>query len=189
MRLRPIEKPTGLVLRIAYWMTRRQFGKVMTPLKVITARIPQSARLSYQITKFELRGIGLDPTLHFLVGSLTAKINGCAFCADLGRAMAIRSQLDLAKFDALPEYRTSPMFSDRERAALAYAEEATRHKRVADATFEDLRRHFNEREIVEITWINAIENYYNLLNLPLGIESDGFCAIARRQASGTAAPQ
>jgi len=181
MRLQPIEKPTGLMLRIAYWMTRRQFGKVMTPLKVITARIPQSARLSYEISKFELRGIRLDPTLHFLVGTMTAQINGCGFCADLGRAMAMRSQLDIAKFDALPEYRTSPLFSARERAALAYAEEATRHKRVADATFDELRRNFNEREIVEITWINAVENYYNLLNLPLAIESDGFCAIAGQQ--------
>ena len=86
MRRQPIEKPKGLMLRIAYWMTRRKFGKVMTPLKVITARIPQSVRLSYSITKFELRGIRLDPTLHFLVGTLTAQINGCGFCADLGRA-------------------------------------------------------------------------------------------------------
>lgn len=81
------------------------------------------------------------------------------------------------------EYRTSPLFSDRERAALAYVEEATRHKRVSDATFEELRKHFSEREIVEITWLNALENYYNLLNVTLEIESDGFCAIAQARAA------
>jgi alkylhydroperoxidase family enzyme len=102
---------------------------------------------------------------------------------DLTQAMAIRERLSLEKFNALSEYRTSVLFSDRERAALAYVEEATRHKRVSDATFEVLRKHFSEREIVEITWLNAVENYYNLINIPLEIESDGFCAIAQARAT------
>ena len=37
MRVQPVEKPRGLVNRIAYWMSRRQLGKVMTPLKVVTS--------------------------------------------------------------------------------------------------------------------------------------------------------
>jgi len=183
MRLEPIEKPKGLMMRIAYWMTRRQFGKVMTPMKVVIARMPGALRLTYEITKFELKGIRLEHGLHFMVGTLAAQINGCGFCVDLGRAMAIREHLGMEKFNALSEYRTSPLFSDRERAALAYVEEATRHKRVSDATFEELRKHFSEREIVEITWVNALENYYNLLNVPLEIESDGFCAIAQARTA------
>jgi len=106
---------------------------------------------------------------------------------DIARAMAIREELGMEKLNALSEYRTSPLFSERERAALAYVEEATRNKRVSDTTFEALRKHFNEREIVEITWLNAVENYYNLINLPLEIESDGFCAIAQEQMSISAA--
>ena len=51
-----------------------------------------------------------------------------------------------------------------------------------DATFERLRKHFNEREIVEITWVNALANYYNLINVPLELEADGLCAIAQRRA-------
>jgi len=183
MRLEPIEKPKGLMMRIAYWMTRRQFGKVMTPMKVVIARMPGALRLTYEITKFELKGIRLEHGLHFMVGTLASQINGCGFCVDLGRAMAIREHLGMEKFNALSEYRTSPLFSDRERAALAYVEEATRHKRVSDATFEELRKHFSEREIVEITWVNALENYYNLLNVPLEIESDGFCAIAQARTA------
>ena len=42
---------------------------------------------------------------------------------------------------------------------------------MSDATFAELRRHLGGREIVEITWLNALENYYNLPNLPLGIEA------------------
>jgi alkylhydroperoxidase family enzyme len=178
MRLEPIERPPGLMMRMAFWMMRRQFGKVMMPMKVLVARMPGALRLSYELSKFELKGIRLDPELHYLIGSLTAQINGCGFCADLGRAMAIQKRMDLQKFDVLLNFRGSPLFSERERAALAYAEQATRHKRVSDATFAELRRHFADWEIAEITWINAVENYYNMVNIPLEIESDGFCAIA-----------
>jgi alkylhydroperoxidase family enzyme len=114
-----------------------------------------------------------------MVATLASQINGCGFCVDIARATAIRNHLGLEKFNALSEYRTSALFSERERAALTYVEEATRHKRVSGATFGALRKHFNEREIVEITWLNALHNYYNLINIPLEIESDGLCAIAQ----------
>jgi alkylhydroperoxidase family enzyme len=183
MRLEPIEKPKGLMMRFAHWGTRRQFGKVMTPIKVVTARMPESLKLTSEIAKFEMKGIQLQSELHYMVVTLASQINGCGFCMDLVRAMAIREHLGLEKFNKLSEYRTSALFSDRERAALAYVEEVTRNKRASDATFETLRKHFSEREIVEITWLNAIENYYNLINIPLEIESDGFCAIAQAQAT------
>ncbi len=176
-RLAPIERPKGLMMRLAYWGTQRKFGKVMTPLKVVNARVPGSAKLTMAITKFQMKGLTLDLELQLLIADQASTINGCAFCLDLGRSMALRSNMGLAKFQALEEYRTNPLFTERERAALAYAEEATRNKHVTDATFENLRKHFTEREIVEITLINAIENLYNLTNLPLGIGSDGFCAI------------
>ena len=57
MRLRPIEKPKGLMMKIAYFMTRRQFGKVMMPMKVVLARMPGSEKFSWEITKFELNKI------------------------------------------------------------------------------------------------------------------------------------
>ncbi len=186
-RLAPIEQPKGFLLRLAYWGTRRMFGKVMTPLKVVTARVPESAKLTMAIQKFQKKGLTLDLELQLLIADQASTINGCSFCLDLGRAFALRSNLGLAKFEALEEYRTSPLFTERERAALAYTEEATRNKRVSDATFEKLRKHFTEREIVEITMINAIENLYNLTNLPLGIGSDGYCALVRAPPSRSAA--
>ncbi len=185
-RLAPIEHPKGFMMRMAYWGMRRQFGKVMTPVKVMSSRVPESLKPTAAIVKFSMKGLRLDPSLVLLIGDLASQINGCAFCLDLGRAMALRSHLDMRKFDALMDYPTSPLFTERERAALAYAEEATRHKRVSDATFENLRKHFTEREIVEITWANAIENFYNLTNLPLGIGSDGFCLIQQAKAGAAA---
>jgi alkylhydroperoxidase family enzyme len=114
--------------------------------------------------------------------SWVAMVNRCTFCVDIAKSEAVREHLGLEKFEALPEWRTSPLFSDRERAALAYVDEATRNKKVADETFAALRKHFSERQIVELTFLNALENFYNLLNLPLGIEDDGLCAIAQERA-------
>jgi AhpD family alkylhydroperoxidase len=177
-RLDPIDQPPTLLARIAAMMMRRQLGKVMTPARVIYNRVPRMYNLSWQLVKLQREGLTLEPELRLLVQVWVAMVNRCTFCVDIAKALAVNERIALDKFHALPEWRTSPLFSDRERAALAYADEATRHKKVEDATFATLRKHFSERQIVEITFLNALENFYNLLNLPLGIEEDGLCAIA-----------
>jgi alkylhydroperoxidase family enzyme len=179
-RLTPIETPQGLKLRFTYWGMRHWMGKVMTPVKIINARVPESLGIVSSLQKFVTKGVTLEPGLQVLLAHWVAQINGCTFCEDLGRAFALRKNLGLdVKLDALEHYRTDPTFSPRERAALAYAEEVTRTKRASDATFAALRQQFSEREIVEITLLNAVQNFYNLTNVPLGIGSDGFCALER----------
>jgi alkylhydroperoxidase family enzyme len=183
MRIAPIEKPRQLIAKIFYWAVKRRLGKVMTPAKVVYARVPALFRLAYEEVKIVEGKLTVDPTVSILVRTWAAMINDCTFCVDIAKAVAVQKRMTMEKFEALPQYRTSALYSPRERAALAYVEEATRVKRVSDATFAELRRHFNETEIVEITWLNALENYYNLINLPLEIESDGLCAIAERRAA------
>jgi alkylhydroperoxidase family enzyme len=183
-RLDPIEQSPTLLARIAGLMMRRQLGKVMTPAKVIYNRVPRMYNLAWQLVRLQREGLELPSELRLLVQVWVAMINRCTFCVDIAKAMAVHEHVPLEKFHALPEWRTSPLFSDRERAALAYVEEATRNKKVEDATFEELRKHFSERQIVELTFLNALENFYNLLNLPLGIEDDGLCAIAQQRQRG-----
>ncbi len=178
-RLAPIERPESWLMRLAYWMTRRQMGTVITPLKVIYARLPKSLGLARQMVKTEA-ALSLDNELKFLIKSYVATINGCAFCIDIAKAQALERDVPIEKYDALLQYETSEAFSERERAALAYVEEATREKAVDDATFERLAAHFSEEEIAEITWLNAMENYYNLLNRPLNVGSDELCALRSR---------
>ncbi len=184
MRLSALEQPPTLVARIAYWMSRRQLGVVATPFKVVYARVPALFRLGYQLVQVERKGLSLDASTRHLVKAWVSMSNGCTFCVDVAKAMAALEHMSLDKVQALPEWATSPLFDDRERAALAYVDEANRTKHVSDATFARARTHFSDREIVELTWLNAVENYYNLLNLPLEIEEDGLCAIAqKRQAA------
>ena len=82
--------------------------------------------------------------------------------------------------DALAEYRTSPLFTEAERAALDYVTELTTSKKVSPDTFARLARHYQEREICDIVWLVASEHVYNLTNHGLGIGSDGLCELRTR---------
>ena len=178
--LAPIEKPRGLLMKLAYYFTRRQFGKVLTPVKVLSARLPASFGLFYgKVGKLD-RKLTLPLETVFLVREQVARLNVCLFCMDIGRAFTIKASLHQAKFDALAEYRTSPLFSERERAMLDYVSELTKEKRVAPETFARLARHFSEREICEIVWLVASEHLYNLANIGLNIHSDMLCDLAKR---------
>ena len=125
-----------------------------------------------QQTRALQRGLLLDDDLRLLIAFHVAQLNGCAFRHDLNLAQATQKRLGVDRFRELSEYRASGMFSERERAALAFCEEATRHQKVSDKTFETLREHFDETEIVEPTWVNAAENYFNLQAAVLDIGSD-----------------
>lgn len=88
-----------------------------------------------------------------------------------------------SKFDALVDYKTSPLFNEAERAALDYVTALTRNKRIEPETFNRLRKHYSEREICEIVWLVASEHFYNMTNRDLNIHSDVLCDIARRKQS------
>jgi alkylhydroperoxidase family enzyme len=99
---------------------------------------------------------------------------------DAGRWYAInKAPHNVPKLDAVNEYQTSPLFSDKERAALDFATELTEHKHVSPDTFETLSRHYSEREICEINWLVSTNHLFNMNNLGLGIGSDGLCEINR----------
>jgi AhpD family alkylhydroperoxidase len=167
------------VNRIVAW----SFGKPLTPFRVIFTRLPRAIPSQLGIYWGLAGKQKIEPELQHLVQGHVAALNGCGFCVDIGRAFATYRGFALDKLDAVADWRTSPLFDARERAALAYVEEATRSRHVSDETFAALRAHFDDEQIVAITWLNAVENYFNLLNAPLEIESDGLCAIAERRTA------
>jgi hypothetical protein len=126
--LPPIEEPKGLMMKLAYYFTRRQFGKVLTPLKVHSARLPPAFGLFYsKIGKLDKK-LTLPPETALLIREQVARINICLFCMDIGRSFTIKASMNEAKFDALEQYRTSDLFTDGERAALDYVTELTEEK-------------------------------------------------------------
>ncbi|HEY2467701.1 MAG TPA: hypothetical protein VGI45_07655 [Terracidiphilus sp.] len=179
--LAPVETPHGAALRLAYVMAKRQFGKVPTPVKVVYARMPAAfGMFAGKIGKLDEK-LQLPAETAMLIREQVAHINICEFCMDIGRSFVIKAKMSEAKFDSLPEYKTSPLFNDAERAVLDYVSELTRNKSVAPETFERLHKHYSERAICEIVWLVASEHFYNITNLGLNIHSDMLCDIARKR--------
>jgi alkylhydroperoxidase family enzyme len=179
--LPPIEKPKGLMMKLAYYFTRRQFGKVLTPLKVHSARLPPAFGLFYtKIGQLDKKLLLLPETV-LLIREQVARINVCLFCIDIGKWAAINTSMNEAKLDALEQYRTSSLFTDGERAALDYVTELTKDKKVNPDTFARMSRYYSEREICEIVWLVASEHIYNMTNIGLNIHSDMLCDISRKK--------
>jgi alkylhydroperoxidase family enzyme len=183
MRLQPAPRPRRFLPLVISFFARRMLGKEPTPGRVINNRVPRMWNVSWALLNLDLRGFTLPHELLYLMHVRISTLNGCGFCRDITLARAVQDRLGLEKFRALESWRTSPLFSDRERAALAFAEEATLRKEVSDEVFEGVRKHFSEQEIAELVVENAVSNFYNLLNVPLQIEDDGLLAIAEKRAA------
>jgi len=186
--LAPIDKPRGIVLKLAYYFMRRTFGKVSTPVAVFSARMPRAFLSFYGKVSWLDRKLTLPRQTVILIRERVASINTCLYCMDASRWYAMKKSPDvLPKLDALTQYQTSSLFTGAERAALDYVSELVRHRSVSPGTFAELSRHYSEREICDIVWLVASEHVYNMTNIGLGIGSDGMCEMRGRSESAATA--
>jgi len=87
----------------------------------------------------------------------------------------------LDKVAEVLNWRESKLFTDAERVALEYAEAITyTDRQVDDALFAEVKRHFSEAQIVELTAAIALENFRSKFNPTLGVEAQGFCMVPKR---------
>lgn len=113
----------------------------------------------------------------------TATLTHCEFCIDLGSQIARRWGLSDEELLALPAYRTSALFSDVDRLVLDYAVGMCHTPvDVSDALFTELRTHFDDAQLVELTHLIAVENMRGRFNVALDVGSAGFsegmvCAV------------
>lgn len=180
MRLEAIEKPPSIFLKIAYFVSKQQFGKVLTPMKVIYARKPQLLNFAMKIAKFEDKQNSLSKEMRVFIKYAAAAQNGCSFCTDIALAKAVKEKLGTEKFTALLDETKHDSFTEKERAVFNFIKEYAQEKRTSDAVFAALQKNFTETEIVEILALNAFEHFYNALTIPLQIESDGLQKIAKK---------
>lgn len=98
-----------------------------------------------------------------------SQINGCAYCVDLHSREAREHGASDRKLYHVATWWESPLFDASERAALAYAEAVTRldNQRVADAAYEPLKAHFDDRMIVELTIAIASMTAWNRLAIAM----------------------
>lgn len=110
-----------------------------------------------------IQGSGLEPSLIHLVKTRASQINGCAYCIHLHTREARNGGESEERLYLLDAWRDSPLYTERERAALAWTEAVTlvADTHVPDAVFEELRQHFAEDEIVKLTLVVAMINAWN----------------------------
>ncbi|MDG6898681.1 MAG: carboxymuconolactone decarboxylase family protein [Nitrososphaerota archaeon] len=180
--LTPIEDPEDPALKQLYAMYKQWFGVVATPVRVHSARLPPSfAQLYGKIGELD-RELKLPQEMARLVRAQVARLNVCLFCMDSNRAAVMMSSpASLAKYDALDEYGTSPLFTDAERAALDYVTHLARDKKVDPDVFDRMARHYSEREICEIVYLVASEHVFNMTNIGLNIHSDMLCDLLKKR--------
>lgn len=109
----------------------------------------------------------LDKRLHELVNLRISQINGCAFCMDMHAAALQKMDVDPRALNVLAGWREAHrFFSERDRAALAWAEavNAVPHRAPSDAEFEEARRHLSDTELAELTFVVGAIRAWNMLN-------------------------
>jgi AhpD family alkylhydroperoxidase len=113
-----------------------------------------------------VEGSGLEHSLLELVKTRASQINGCAYCLDMHAKDARAAGETEQRLYTLSAWRDTPFFSDRERAALAWTEAVTNISEIGDALYDEVRRNFSEKEIVDLTLAVVVINGWNRVAIP-----------------------
>ena len=185
MRIDPRERsPYPWYLRPFFWNQQRKYGAVLDAA-LLWARAPRlflGVALLYGM--IDRKRSPLSPALRSLVTVLVSQINNCSFCVDLNSASLLKRGVAPEKVEALADWRGSDLFDAAEKAALDYADAVTRYDRgVDDALFADLRGHFDDDAIIELTGLIAFQNLSSKFNSALAVPAQGFCRLPTRPVS------
>jgi len=173
----------SLKIKLVYWFMRKGTAK-------LTGRPPAAGRsgiepveiwahqpkLLMAMGKFQAvrKAHTVDERLKHLVELKGAQMIGCEFCVDLGSQICRKSGFSDEELLALPRYRHSDLFTDREKLALDYAVAVMRTPvEVTDELFAQMEEHFSDEQLVEITALLMVVNLYRF-NVAFGIGSAGF---------------
>lgn len=109
---------------------------------------------------------GLDPKLRELLSYRVSQINGCAYCLDMHHKELIHMGEDELHLYSLSAWQECPFYTDKEKAALAFAEAVTNTNTtdVDDKIFDRLKKFFSESEIVDLTIAVTQTNTWNRIN-------------------------
>ena len=116
----------------------------------------------------QVRGNGLEHSLIELVKMRVSQVNGCAYCLDMHSKDARAAGETEQRLYLLPAWRETRLYSERERIALAWAEELTAlasHDAVSDALYEQASQQFEEAALVDLTLLVVTINSWNRVNI------------------------
>ena len=112
---------------------------------------------------------GLEPALIELVKIRASQINGCAFCLNMHFADARKQGERAERLDLLPAWREAPVYSARERAALAWTEALTliTEGHAPDEVYDEVKRNFSDKEMAALSWAIVNINAWNRIAISM----------------------
>jgi len=168
--IQPEERPdqTALIDRIR----KGRRGNVINVYKMLL-HSPDIASVWLDLVNVVRWKVDLEGRLREIVIVRVGYLNRCAYVVNQHvPELTTPEGLTEEECAALADWRASAFFSERERAALAYADAVTRDIDVPDAVFADLRKHFNERQIVELTVLIGTYNMHTRVGQALQIDPE-----------------
>ena len=112
----------------------------------------------------------VEAKLRALIELRVSQINGCAYCLNMHSQEARAAGESQQRLDVLSAWHETTFFTEAERAALTWAEAVTRlgDEPVSDELFQEMRRHFSEKEIVDQTFVITAMNAWNRISISFG---------------------
>jgi alkylhydroperoxidase family enzyme len=170
-----IDRPTGIVARLAARYSRRRFGRAVEPLMAASHHAGVLVAMGSLETAADKGWKKLDPHLRWLAIQASAGEIGCSWCTDYGYYEGMHQGIDPQKVRDVPRFAQSDIYNDSERVVLEYAVAASASPVVlSDGLVERLHHHLSEPEIVELAAWVALENLRSRFNAGLGLSSQGF---------------
>jgi alkylhydroperoxidase family enzyme len=175
-RIEPLPpKRAGLLTRVMYRVAKRRYGQVPEPMAVAAHHRKLLIAYAAHETMLDRASKTLPVSVRELAVFWTARKIGCSWCVDFGSMLQRLDGLDIRRLQDIDNYATSTVFTDDERAAIAYADAMTTDPHtVTDAQVADLQSRFGDAGVFELTYQVGVENMRARTNTALGITEQGF---------------
>ncbi|HKN02780.1 MAG TPA: carboxymuconolactone decarboxylase family protein [Buttiauxella sp.] len=163
-------------LRPIVAMQKKHFGSVLNPTRW-WGRFPYLFWLVALFVGFlERRRSGIDPVMRSLVMTRVSQQCCCEFCIDANSLRLAERSGSMNKVLALANWREETLFTAKEQAALAYADAMTATPPLINDTLKaELKVHFDDKTITELTALIAFQNLSARFNAALDIPAQGLC--------------
>lgn len=165
-------------VRLFFWKQKRRYGAVLEPSR-LWGRSPRVfASLAILYGSLDRRDSPIEPVLRTLITVRVSQINHCSFCIDVNADTALKRGVNEETLMAIANFASSALFSARQKAALAYASAITYTDQQPGAEhFADLRQHFSDDAIIELTALIGFQNLSSKFNAALQVPAQGFCPV------------
>jgi AhpD family alkylhydroperoxidase len=165
-------------VKLFFWNQKRRYGQVLESAKLWGRSPKVFAALALLYGALDRKNSPIEPSLRSLITVRVSQINWCQFCVDINSMMVLKRGNSEAKLADLTQFDTSPLFTEREKSALHYAEKVTFSDTQINAEDrEKLSHYFTGDEIIELTGLITFQNMSSKFNAALDVQPQGFCKI------------